>query len=315
MSFSFVRLAATRLVEALVTVAVIVTLSFFLMRFAPGSPFDRERPLPAGLQSALEARYGLEEPLLTQYWRTASSLVTLDFGVSLTRPGRGEVRELLAPAFARSLELGAWGFLLALAYGLSLSLLTALSPRPGLRAGLRLLSQIGILIPVIALGPLMVNLFAVRLQWLPPGGFEGAAARVLPASCLGLVYGAVFFRLLDGGLEDAGGKPWAHFFRVLGVSRSRIVLRHALPASFSPFVSYLGPALSSLLTGSFVVERVFNIPGLSVAFVDAAQTRDYPVILAIVFVYALTLITLNLLSELLHALIDPRIRYGANRSL
>ena len=240
---SFSRLALRRVFEALVTVAVIVSLSFFLMRFAPGSPFDRERPLPDGLRSALEERYGLEQPLLTQYWRTARSLVTLDFGVSLTRPGSGEVRELLAPAFARSMELGAWGFLLALAYGLSLSLLAALTRRASLRSGIRLLSQIGMVVPVIALGPLMVDLFAVRLHWFPPGGFEGAASRVLPATCLGLVYGAVFFRLLDGGLEDARGKPWACFFQALGVSRSRIVLRHALPASFSPFVSYLGPAL------------------------------------------------------------------------
>ncbi len=150
---------------------------------------------------------------------------------------------------------------------------------------------------------------------LEAGGFEGATSRILPASCLGLVYGAVFFRLLDGGLSDASGRPWSGFLQALGVSRRRVILGHALPASFSPFVSYLGPALSSLLTGSFVVERVFNIPGLSVAFVDAAQTRDYPVILAVVFVYAVTLVSLNLLSELAHALIDPRIRHGANRSL
>ncbi len=307
---SLARLATSRVLEALLTVALIVTLSFFLMRFAPGSPFDRERPLPEGLRTQLEARYGLEQPLLTQFWRTATGLVSLDFGVSLTRPGAGEVRELLAPAFVRSMELGAWGFLLALAYGLSLSLLAALTRRSGLRGGIRLLSQLGMVVPVIALGPLMVDLFAVRLQWLPPGGFEGAAARILPASCLGLVYGAVFFRLLDGGLSDARGKPWSGFLEALGVSRRRVVLAHALPASFSPFVSYLGPALSSLLTGSFVVERVFNIPGLSVAFVDAAQTRDYPVILAVVFVYAVTLVSLNLLTELLHALIDPRLRHA-----
>jgi oligopeptide transport system permease protein len=304
-----------RLGEALVTLWLIFTLSFLLVRFAPGSPFDRDRPLPEAVRARLEARYGLDRPLAEQYLTTLAGFARFDFGESLSRPGEGSAGRMLAESLPVSLELGAWGFLVALAYALAMALAATLARGGRLRAGLRLASQVGLVVPVIVLGPLLVNLFAVRLGWLPPGGFEGAASRVLPALCLGLVYGAVFFRLFQGGLDDAVAQPWFLFLQVLGVPRRRVVLRHALPASLSPFVSFLGPALSSLLTGSFVVERVFNIPGLSVHFMDAAANRDYPVILAVVVVYAVLLLGLNLASEVLLEVLDPRVRRGSHAAL
>ena len=301
---------AGRLAEAALTLWAIFTLSFLVMRFAPGSPFDRERPLAPAVRTALEARYGLDRPLLEQYARSLYGFATLDLGPSLTHPERGSVTDLLAESVARSVELGAWGFALAVALGLGLALATATARRAWQRETLKAVSQVGLVIPVIALGPFLVEVFAVRLGWLPPGGFDGPATRVLPAAVLGLVYGAVFYRLFLGGLNDTLQKPWPLLLTALGVRRRRVVVRHVLPASLSPFVSYLGPALSGLLTGSFVVERVFNIPGLSVHFVDATAERDYPVLLAIVVLYATLLVTLNLAADLLAAALDPRLRHG-----
>jgi len=306
----WVRGVLTRLAEAALTLLAVLTLSFVVMRFAPGSPFDRERPLAPAVRAALEARYGLDRPLLEQYLSTLKGFVTLDLGPSLVHPERGGVTGLLGESLARSVELGAWGFVLALAFGLALALTTAAAARPWQRETLRALSQLGLVVPVIALGPCLIEVFAVRLGWLPPGGFDGAASRVLPAAVLGLVYGAVFYRLFLGGLDDTLGRPWPLLLLALGVRRRRVVVRHVLPASLTPFVSYLGPALSGLLTGSFVVERVFNIPGLSVHFVDATQERDYPVILAIVVLYAGLLVTLNLAADLLAVALDPRLRHG-----
>jgi oligopeptide transport system permease protein len=302
---------AARLIEAALTLLALFTLSFLVMRFAPGSPFDRERPLAPAVRAALEARYGLDQPLAAQYLSTLKGFVTLDLGPSLVHPERGGVMSLLSESLARSLELGAWGFALAVAFGLLLALGTAAAARPWQREALRAVSQVGLVVPVIALGPFLVEVFAVRLGWLPPGGFDRAACRVLPATVLGLVYGAVFYRLFLGGLDDTLRRPWPLLLAALGVPRRRVVVRHVLPASLSPFVSYLGPALSGLLTGSFVVERVFNIPGLSVHFVDATQERDYPVILAVVMLYAGLLVTLNLAADLLAAALDPRLRHGA----
>jgi oligopeptide transport system permease protein len=301
---------ASRLGEAALTLLAVFTLSFLLMRFAPGSPFDRERPLSPAVRAALEARYGLDRPLPQQYLSTLAGFATLDLGPSLVHPERGGVMTLLGESLKRSAELGAWGFLLALAFGLSMALATSLAERPWQREALRALSQVGLVVPVIALGPFLVEVFAVRLGWLPPGGFGTAASRVLPAAVLGLVYGAVFYRLFLGGLDDTQGRPWPLLLTALGVPRRRVVARHVLPASLTPFVSYLGPALSGLLTGSFVVERVFNIPGLSVHFVDATHERDYPVILAIVVLYAVLLVALNLATDLLSAALDPRLRHG-----
>lgn len=308
----FLRHLASRLVEAALTLLAIFTLSFLLMRFAPGSPFSESggRSLAPEVRAALEARYGLDQPLPVQYLSALAGFATLDLGTSLVHPERGDVMELLGPSLRRSVELGAWGFGLALVFGLALALATSLSERPWQRETLRALSQVGLVVPVIALGPFLVEVFAVRLGWLPPGGFDGAEARVLPALVLGLVYGAVFYRLFLGGLDETLERPWPLLLAALGVPRHRVVTRHVLPASLSPFVSYLGPALSGLLTGSFVVERVFNIPGLSVHFVDATNERDYPVILAIVVLYAVLLVVLNLLADLLAAGLDPRLRHG-----
>jgi len=240
---------AARAGEAALTLLAIGTLSFLLMRFAPGSPFDAERPLPAPVRASLEARYGLDQPLARQYWDTLKAFATLDLGTSLLHPERGPLTESLRAPARRSLELGVWGFALALAFGLLLALAERLAPRPWERGLIRVLSQVGLVLPVIALGPLLIELFALRLGWLPPGGFEGAASRVLPAACLGLVYGAVFFRLFSGGLADTAARPWPLLLQALGVRRRRVLVAHELPASLGPFVSYLGPALSSLLTG------------------------------------------------------------------
>lgn len=306
--------ATSRVLEAALTLLAIFTLSFLVMRFAPGSPFDRERPLAPEVRAGLEARYGLDRPLLSQYLSALAGFATLDPGPSLVHPERGSVTNLLGDSLARSAELGAWGFLVAVAFGLALALATTLSARPWQRETLRTVSQIGLVVPVIALGPFLVEVFAVRLGWLPPGGFDGALARVLPAAVLGLVYGAVFYRLFQGGLDDTLRRPWPLLLTALGVRRRRLVARHVLPASLTPFVSFLGPALSGLLTGSFVVERVFNIPGLSVHFVDATHERDYPVILAIVVLYAALLVGLNLCADLLATALDPRLRHGETTS-
>ena len=308
--WSVLRPLLGRLGEAALTLFVIMSLSFFLVRFAPGSPFDEERPLPDAVKARLEARYGLDRPLLSQYLTTMGSLARFEFGESLAHPGEDVMGRVLTQALPVSMELGLWGFAVALTFGLGLSLLTLSLRRPWASGGVKLLSQLGIAVPVIVTGPLLIELFAVRLGWFPPGGFHGAASRVLPALALGIVYGAVFYRLLLGGLEASASARWMLMLGALGVRRRRLVLRHALPGSLTPLVSYLGPALSSLLTGSFVVERVFNIHGLSVHFIDAAANRDYPVILAVVLVYAVLLVGLNLLADVIHLALDPRLRHA-----
>lgn len=295
----------------------VATLTFFLVRAAPGDPFSAERSIPEESRAEIEAFYGLDQPLSVQYLRYLGNLLRLDPGYSYSHPGF-TVGEIIRDHFPTTLAYAVPGFLLALFLGIGLGLLAALR-RGGWGDFLAsTLALAGICLPTFVIGPLLALLLGAWLGLLPTVGWSGGADfgagfppwayAVLPALTLGFLYTAFVTRLTRSGLLEALGSDFVRTARAKGLGRPRILWRHALPVSLLPVVNFLGPALAGGLTGSFVIETLFNIPGLGQFFVDAAINRDYPLLLGLVVFYATLILLLNLLADLLQAVLNPRIR-------
>ena len=294
-----------RIAGAALTLLAILTVSFILIRFAPGSPLNQDKQLRPEITAQLSAQYGLDKPVVVQYLITLGRFITVDFGPSISYPDAANINALLAQPLRISLTLGALCLLFAMLYSLLLTATVELTRSRGLRSAASALSQVGVCVPVVVLAPLLILLFSLQLGWLPPGGFDLAGAKVLPVLCGTLVYGAVFFRLMHGGLQDTMARPFIFFQSLHGLPRSRVLLVHAARPALFPFLSMLGPAVSSLLTGSLIIERLFNIPGISSYFVNAIHARDYPLIMAITFIYALILVSVNLIGDSLIHRLNP----------
>ncbi len=302
--------ALRRLAAALLVLWAIFTLTFLLMHAAPGGPFDRERPLPPEVRANLERVYGLDAPLHVQYGRMLASVLRLDFGVTYASAGQRTVAENIAASFPVSAELGLYALLFALLVGIPCGVLGAAHHNRWPDRVLTGFSLLGVGVPSIVLAPLLIVVFGVELRWLPVGGWEGWQARVLPTISLGLVYAAVIARLSRGGMLDVLNQDYIRAARARGLSEWQVLTRHALRGGLLPVVTYLGPALASLLTGSVVVERIFNIPGISVYFIDAAEARDYPMVVGVVLLYSALLVGLHLVVDLAYAWLDPRQRHA-----
>lgn len=301
--------ALRRLLISLPTLLVLVTLTFFLMRAAPGGPFDRERALPPQVEAALQAQYRLDQSLWQQYVAYLGDLLRGDLGPSLQYEGY-RVSELIAQALPVSFLLGGLALLVALAAGLVLGLLAARDRGGWLDRGLMGLALLGISIPNYVVAPLLILVFAVGLQWLPAGGWRTGAPSdlVLPVLALAVPQMAYVARLLRSSFDEVLQAPYIRSARAKGLPERTILLRHALPAALMPVLSYLGPAAAGLLTGSVVVEQVFNLPGLGRYFVQAALNRDYTVVLGVVLLYGALIIALNFVVDLLYGRLDPRAR-------
>ena len=296
-----------RLVLAPVVLLALVSVTFFLVRLAPGSPFSAERALPPEAEQALQASYGLDQPLGRQYLRFLGNLARGDLGPSLKHRAR-TVNEIIAAHLPVSIRLGVTAMVLALILGGAAGMISALRPRTAWDYVAMALAVLGLSLPVFVLGPLLQLVFARRLGWLPISGVGDIWHLVLPALALALPFAARFARLLRAGLLDTLGENFIRTARAKGLRETTVILRHALRGGCLPLVSYLGPALAAVTTGSLVVEKIFAVPGLGREFIESALNRDYTLVMGTVIVYGGFIIIGNLLTDLAYAALDPRVR-------
>jgi oligopeptide transport system permease protein len=286
---------------------VIVSASFFIMRLAPGGPFDQDRALPEQVRANIEARYHLDEPLLRQYVRYLADVLRGDLGPSFRYPDR-TVNELLALGFPVSLGLGACAMAVAVTLGGLAGLLAGVRRNSLVDYCAMSFALFGVSVPNFVLGPILMLLFALGLGWLPVAGWGTWRHMVLPSVTLGTFYAAYVARLTRAGLLEVIGQDFIRTARAKGLGEATVMLRHALPSAILPVVTYLGPASAAVLTGSVVVESVFSIPGIGRYFVAGALNRDYTMVLGTVVAYSVLLLVFNLVVDLLYAYLDPRVQ-------
>lgn len=301
--------AFKRLLSAIPTLLVLVTLTFFMMRAAPGGPFDRERSLPPEIEAAINAQYHLDEPLWQQYLRYLGGLVQGDLGPSFKYPGYS-VTELIAQGLPVSLTLGLYAMLLALLLGGAAGIWAALRQNRAADYSVMAIALAGISVPSYVVAPLLILLFAVTLQWLPAGGWDASrySDMLLPVLALAGPQIAYIARLTRGSMIEVLRSNFIRTARAKGLPERIVILRHALLPASLPILSYLGPALAGIVTGSVVVEQIFNIPGIGRYFVQAALNRDYTLVLGVVIFYGVLIILFNFIVDLLYVKLDPRVR-------
>lgn len=303
------RFIGRRLLVALPTLFLVVTVAFFMMRAAPGSPFDMDRKLAPEILKNVQAKYGMDRPLSEQYVRYLGDAVRGDFGPSLKYKDK-TVLDILKENYSVSLKLGGFAILIASIMGVSLGVLAALRQNRTTDYVIMTVAILGVCIPTFVTAPLLVLALASKLGWLPSAGWNDGALPnlILPITVLALPQIAIISRLTRAGMIEVLHSNYVRTARAKGLSEGRIVGKHALRAAILPLVSYLGPACAGLLTGSLVVEKIFNLPGLGKFFVISALQRDYTVVMGMVIFYAALILVLNLISDLLYAVLDPRVR-------
>ena len=304
------RYALRRFLTALPTLFLIVTISFFLMRVAPGGPFNQERGLHPTIKANLERQYNLDEPLWRQYLYYLNDLVHGNLGPSYTLPDF-TVAELFKAGLPISVQLGATALVLALLVGGLLGTVAALRQNGPVDFFVIALATAGSTIPTFVIAPLLQLSFGLWLRLLPVGGWNDGslASKIMPALTLALPQIAIVARLMRGSMIEALRSHHVRTARSLGLPALSVIVRHAMRGALLPIVSYAGPAAAALLTGSVIVETIFAIPGVGRYFVEAALNRDYTVVLGTVVVIAVFIIIFNLVVDLLYAVIDPRVRY------
>ncbi len=302
------RYAIERLLSAIPTLFLVIAAAFFLTRIAPGGPFDSERRLPAALETRLEQAYHLDESLPQQFWRYLKNLAQGDFGPSF-RYIDVEVSELIAQGLPVSMTIGALAMLLALVLGIAGGASAALRQNRWPDHLIMSLSMTGISVPNFVVAPLLVLIFAVTLGWLPAGDLGSPAHFILPVIALALPQIAYIARLTRASLVDVLRSNYVRTARAQGLSDFDIIRFHAIKPTLIPVVSYLGPAVAGVLTGSVVVEQIFGLPGLGQFFVQGALNRDYTLVMGVVILYGTLIIGFNFLVDMVYGLLDPRVRY------
>jgi oligopeptide transport system permease protein len=298
-----------RILTSIPTLLVIVTVAFFMMRIAPGGPFDRERALPPEIEKNVLAAYDLDQPLLAQYADYLLDVVRGDFGPSF-KYRDFTVAELLWTGFPASLKVGGIAIVLAVAVGIALGTLAALRQNAGIDYAVMATAMTGITIPNFVMAPLLTLIFGVWLSWLPVAGWNGGATQnlVLPVIALALPQIAYIARLTRGSMIEVLHANFVRTARAKGLRERIVVARHALKGALLPVVSYLGPATAQVVTGSVVIETIFGIPGIGRYFIQGALNRDYTLVMGTVIVYAVLIILLNLIVDLLYGLLDPKVK-------
>jgi oligopeptide transport system permease protein len=289
------------------TLWVIATLTFFLIRMAPGGPFQSERDIPAAAREQLERKYGLDRPLFAQYGAFLWNAARLDFGPSYRYPTQ-QVSEIVRQGFGVSAELGGWALLLALVVGIPIGVLAAARRNSGVDYGAMATSLLGVSIPNFVLGPVLVLFFSLGLYWLPPALWDRPTSRVLPVLTLSALYMAYIARLTRGGMLETLQQDYIRTARAKGLPERRVIFGHALKLGVLPVVSYLGPAVARIVMGSIVIEQIFAVPGLGRHLVTAAFNRDYTLVLGVVLFYAAFLLFLNLVVDVMYTRLDPRVQ-------
>lgn len=287
---------------------LVVTLVFFMIRFAPGGPFSSEKSVSPAVLKNLEAKYHMDEPLFTQYLRYWRDLIRGDLGPSFKHANR-TVNEIIAEALPVSLELGLLSLTWAILIGVTAGGLAALRPNTLFDYVPMTVSILGICLPTFVIGPILVLVFGLWLEMLPVAGWETAQDRILPSLTLGFAYAAYISRLTRGGLMEIRSQEFIRTARAKGLSESQVLLKHSLRGGLLPVISFLGPALAGIITGALVTETIFNIPGLGRFFIESAVNRDYTVVMGTSLLYFTLIFLCNFLVDIVYALLDPRVRY------
>ncbi len=300
---------ARRLLQMVPVLFFIATITFFMIRVAPGGPFDTERNTTPEIQKSLDRYYGFNLPIYRQYLRwLGNALLHGDLGPSYRYANR-TVNELIAESFPISAELAFWSLLIALALGLTAGIIASLRPNSATDYIASSFAMLGISVPNFVLGPLLVLIFALKLNWLHVSGWENPIDRILPSLTLGALYAAYIARLTRGGMLEILSQDFIRTARAKGASNLRVILKHALRGGLLPVVNYLGPTAAALVTGSFAVETIFQIPGLGRNFVNAAFNRDYTMVLGAVLFYAGFIVLFNLIVDVVLVWMDPKQKF------
>ncbi|EED31634.1 phosphoglycerate mutase 1 [gamma proteobacterium NOR5-3] len=303
------RFISVRLLQAIPVLLAVITVTFFLVRVAPGGPFDSEKAVIPEVKAALEKQYRLDLPLFQQYTAYLGDLASGEFGPSFKYPGRS-VNELIGAGLPVTAELGFYALLVAVLIGGLAGVIASLRPNTAQDYIPMSLAMIGICMPSFLLGPLLVLLFGIELEWLPVSGWGDIPGdKILPSITLGSGYAAYIARLSRAGMLEVLSQDYIRTARAKGLPEWQVVTKHALRGGLMPVVTFLGPAFAGLLAGSFVVETIFQIPGLGRFYVQAAFNRDYTMILGTTVFLSTLIVLFNLLSDIMAAWMNPRLRH------
>ena len=298
---------AKRVLMALVTAFLVATLTFFVMNMVPGGPFLAEKAVTPQAQAAMEAKYGLDKPLHVQYLTYMSGLLRGDFGLSLKKRGR-TVAQIISTKFPVSARLGGIALLVAVFFGVPFGSVAAFNRGKAVDNVLVVFSTAGIAVPSFLSSTLLMFIFTTKLNLLPSLGLKNPQSYIMPVIALSLYPASYIARLMRSSLLDVMGQDYMRTARAKGVSNFMSIFKHAMRNAILPVITYLGPLLASLMTGSFIIEKIFNIPGLGSEFVGAITSRDYPMIMGTTIFLAVFIIAMNVIVDITYAIVDPRIK-------
>lgn len=296
-----------RIATSIITLWAVITITFFMLRLLPGGPFTGERNIPEAIMQNLEVKYGLDKPLFEQYGLYLKNLLQGDLGESMKYAGK-EVSEIISYSFPSSAKLGVVVISIALIFGITLGIIAALKYNSWPDSLCMVLATLGVTIPSFVLATVLMYIFGVKYKLLPVTGLNSPVSYILPALALGGYSIAFISRLTRSKLLETLNSDYIRTARAKGVSGFKVIVKHALRNTLISIITYLGPLIAGILTGSFVVEKIFAIPGLGREFVNTISNRDYTVIMGVTVFYSSILIICNLLVDLLYGIIDPRIK-------
>lgn len=304
------KFIAKRIFEAIPTMLVLITISFFLMRYAPGNPFSSERPLPPEVMANINAKYGLDKPVSEQYLTYLTNIVQGDFGPSFKYKDY-TVNELIASALPVSVKIGLAAFVFTVIMGVTVGTIAALKQNTWIDYTIMSTAMLGVVMPSFVLAPVLIYIFAIQFSLFPAGGWQdgGFEYMALPALGMSLLYVATFARITRGSMIETLNSNFIRTARAKGLSYGYIVVKHALKPALLPVVSYMGPAFVGIITGSVVIETIFGLPGIGKLFVNAAFNRDYSLVMGVTILIGFLFILFNAIVDILLAYIDPKIRY------
>lgn len=300
------KYAIKRIVTAVITAFLVATLTFFIMNMVPGGPFLSEKAVTPQAQAAMEAKYGLDKPLSTQYVTYMKGIAHGDFGLSLKKRGR-TVSQIIGTKFPVSARIGGLALIVAVMCGVPLGAIAAFKRGKTIDNILVVLSTAGIAIPSFLSSTLLMYIFSTKMNLLPSLGLNSASSYIMPVLALALYPTFYIARLMRSSMLDVMGQDYMRTARAKGVSTFKAIFKHALRNAILPVITYLGPLLASLMTGSFIIEKIFNIPGLGSEFVGAITSRDYPMIMGTTIFLAVFIIIMNVIVDIAYKIVDPRI--------
>ena len=305
------RYLCKRLATAVITLFIAATLTFFIMNLVPGDPFLSEKAPTEEARAMLRAKYGLDKPLIVQYGNYMKNLLHGDFGVSYVQAKNKPIREIIEKSFPVSAKVGVFAIAVAFFLGVPLGCISALRREKWQDNIVRFVSTLGVAIPGFLIATLLMLVFGAKLKWFPISGLKKASGYVLPVIALSLSPMSYISRLMRSSMLDALGQDYIRTARAKGLSTYVTTFKHALRNSILPVITYMAPMIANILTGGFVVEKIFGIPGMGSYFVKSIQSRDYTIIMGTTIFYAAVLITCSLICDIIYKLVDPRIKLSA----